>query len=77
MIVGIISDFVYYLIPQVGKMHIYQRFLLPANLLFALMLALMLKAVVVARPLIALRLVLAVLLLATVATAYILSLIHI
>ena len=34
-------------------MHIYQRFLLPAQLMFALMLALMLKVVIQERPLIA------------------------
>ncbi|WP_396190678.1 discoidin domain-containing protein [Flavobacterium sp.] len=41
-----ISDLVFYFIPQVGKMHIYQRFLLPAQLSFGVVVVLMLKAVV-------------------------------
>jgi hypothetical protein len=39
-----VSDLVYYFIPQVGGMHIYQRFLLGANFLLGVMVALMLKA---------------------------------
>ncbi|MES2832656.1 MAG: discoidin domain-containing protein [Pseudomonadota bacterium] len=46
-----LSDLVYYLVPQVGKMHIYQRFLMPAQLLLALMTALMLSAIIRRRPL--------------------------
>lgn len=49
------SDLVYYLVPQVGKMHIYQRFLFPAQLLLAIALVLMLKAVVLVRPIGVLR----------------------
>ena len=36
------SDLIFYLVPQVGKMHIYQRFLLPGQLLIAIALAVML-----------------------------------
>lgn len=67
---SVVSDLVYYLVPQVGKMHIYQRFLLPAQLLFAVMVALMLKAVVEVRPPIATRIVVAIFGVATLATAY-------
>jgi hypothetical protein len=41
-----LADMVYYFVPQVGKMHIYQRFLIVTQLFFCLMLALMLKSVV-------------------------------
>lgn len=68
---GVVSDLVYYLVPQVGKMHIYQRFLLPTHLLFAVMAALMLKAVVEVRPPKAIRVVVAIFAVATVAAAYI------
>lgn len=67
---SVVSDLVYYLVPQVGGMHIYQRFLLPAHLLFAVMLALMLKAIVQKRPLIATRTALAILAVATLVLAY-------
>lgn len=40
-----ISDLVFYFVPEVGEMHIYQRFLLPANLLFGIVLAVMLEGV--------------------------------
>ncbi|MBU2366789.1 MAG: discoidin domain-containing protein [Alphaproteobacteria bacterium] len=43
---SVVSDFVYYFIPQVGKMHIYQRFLWPANLALVLMITVMLASVV-------------------------------
>jgi len=64
------SDLVYYFVPQVGKMHIYQRFLLPAQLLFGVMLGLMVRSLVVARPAGAMRVALAFLALATLACAY-------
>jgi hypothetical protein len=67
---SVVSDLVYYLVPQVGKMHIYQRFLLSAHLLFAVMAALMLKAVVQVRPPVALRVVLALTAIATFTAAY-------
>lgn len=41
-----VSDFVFYFVPQVGKMHIYQRFLFTTQLFFCVMLVLMLKSVV-------------------------------
>lgn len=47
---SVVSDLFYYFLPQVGKMHIYQRLLLPAQVAFGVMLALMLKAVAVAKP---------------------------
>jgi hypothetical protein len=52
---SVVSDLVFYFIPQVGGMHIYQRFLLPGQLFFAVMIALMLKAVIDARPVLGLR----------------------
>jgi hypothetical protein len=52
---SVVSDMVFYFIPQVGGMHIYQRFLLPGQLLFAVMIALMLKALIDARPVLGLR----------------------
>ena len=52
---SVVSDLIYYLVPQVGKMHIYQRLLLPSQLLFAVMIALMLKSVVNTRPIIAIK----------------------
>lgn len=45
-----VSSLVYYLVPQIGKMHIYQRFLLPAQLLLMIIVGLMLKALIEARP---------------------------
>ncbi len=67
---SVVSDLVYYLVPQVGKMHIYQRFLMPAHLLFAVMVALMLKAVIQVRPMVVSRVVLALLAVATLTCAY-------
>jgi hypothetical protein len=52
---SVVSDLVFYFIPQVGGMHIYQRFLLPGQLLFGIMIALMLKAVIDSRPVVGLR----------------------
>ena len=52
---SVVSDLVFYFIPQVGGMHIYQRFLLPGQLLFGVMIALMLKAIIDARPVVGLR----------------------
>ena len=45
-----ISDFVYYFIPQVGRMHIYQRFFLPAQMLITVVISIFLKDVVAHRP---------------------------
>lgn len=67
---SVVSDMVYYFVPQVGKMHIYQRFLLPAQLLFAVMVALMLKAVIEVRPPKAIRITLAIFFVATLTAAY-------
>jgi hypothetical protein len=47
---SVVSSFVYYFIPQIGSMHIYQRFLQSAQLVFLIMIALMLKAVIESRP---------------------------
>lgn len=52
---SVVSDLVFYFVPQVGGMHIYQRFLLPGQLLFGVMIALMLKALIDARPVLGLR----------------------
>lgn len=38
-----ISDLIYYFVPQVGKMHIYQRFLLPGQIFLSIGFAIMLK----------------------------------
>jgi len=66
---SVVSDMVFYLVPQVGKMHIYQRFLLPGHLLFMVLLALMLKAVVDVRPPVAMRIALVILAVITVGVA--------
>jgi hypothetical protein len=52
---SVVSDLVFYFIPQVGGMHIYQRFLLPGQFLFGVMIALMLKAIIDSRPVLGLR----------------------
>jgi hypothetical protein len=70
---SVLSDLVYYYIPQVGKMHIYQRFLLPAQLFVAVMFCLMLRAVVSARPTLSIKICLAVLGGAMLTTAYIVA----
>jgi len=44
-----LSDLVFYFVPQIGKMHIYQRFYLLANFLMMIAIGLMLKAVVSSR----------------------------
>jgi len=67
---SVISDLVYYLIPQVGKMHLYERFLLPAHLLFGVLLALMLKALIDARPTVSTRIILFVFIVLTLLSAY-------
>ncbi|MBI3811898.1 MAG: discoidin domain-containing protein [Nitrospirae bacterium] len=70
---SVVGDLVYYLVPQVGGMHIYQRFLLPAQLLFAVMIALMLKAVVQVRPHFAIRVAFTLFAFVTLAVAYVLG----
>lgn len=70
---SVVSDLVYYLVPQVGRMHVYQRFFLPAELMFAMMLALMLKAVVQERPVVAIRVALTMLAVATLVVAFLLA----
>ena len=52
---SVVSDLVFYYVPQIGGMHIYQRFLLPGQMLFGIMIALMLKAVIEARPVLGIR----------------------
>jgi hypothetical protein len=66
-----VSDLVYYLVPQVGKMHIYQRFLLPAHLLFAVMIVIMLRALTESPPPVAVRLSIAVMGFLTLTASYI------
>ena len=70
---SVVSDLVYYLVPQVGKMHIYQRFLVPAHLLFAVLVALMLNAVLQVRPKVATRVVLGALALTTLVVAFLVA----
>lgn len=67
---SVVSDLVYYFVPQVGKMHIYQRFLLPTHLLFGVMVALMLKAVVHVRPPVTSRVAVTLLAIVTFVVAY-------
>ena len=67
---SVVSDMVFYFIPQVGGMHIYQRFLLPGQLLFAVMIALMLKALIDARPVLGLRIAFALFTTASFAVAF-------
>lgn len=67
---SVVSDLVFYFIPQVGGMHIYQRFLLPGQILFATIIALMLKAVIAARPVLGLRIALAIFAVAACAVAF-------
>jgi hypothetical protein len=43
---SVLSDMFYYFMPQIGGMHIYQRFLLPGQIFFAVGIALMLYGVV-------------------------------
>lgn len=50
-----VSSLVYYFVPQIGTMHIYQRFLQPAQLLLMMMIVLMLKALIDSGPHKALR----------------------
>jgi hypothetical protein len=54
-----LSDLVFYFVPQVGKMHIYQRFYIFTNLLFMMAVALMLKAILAEKPFWSTRVVLA------------------
>jgi len=68
---SVVSDLVYYFIPQIGSMHIYQRFLLPANLLLAVLIAVMLRSLVEATPTHAVRGALALLILLTMSAAFI------
>ncbi len=65
-----VSDLVYYFVPQVGRMHIYQRFLLPGQIALMVMLAIMLRCIINARPTTAVRLALAVFLVAAAGAAY-------
>lgn len=41
---SVVADMVYYFVPKIGRMHIYQRFLLLSQLAFAIMLALMVQS---------------------------------
>lgn len=65
-----VSDLVYYFVPQVGRMHIYQRFLLPGQIALMIMLAIMLRCIVDARPTTAVRIALAVFVVAAAGAAY-------
>lgn len=70
---SVISDLVYYFVPQVGGMHIYQRFLLPTHLLFGVAIAIMLRAVVEARPVLATKLALVIVALLVLVGAFLLA----
>jgi len=67
---SVLGDMVYYFVPQIGTMHIYQRFLMFGHLAFAAIIAIMLRGVTAARPSLTLRIVLATLILATLIAAY-------
>lgn len=68
-----ISSMVYYYVPYIGRMHIYQRFLFPASLLFMMMTGLMLGAIAEMKPLKVLKVLLFLMLSATVGCALILN----
>jgi hypothetical protein len=70
---SVVSDFIYYFVPQVGKMHIYQRFLGPANLLLATTLVVMLIGILKHRPLLLIRVMLALTVSLLLAGAYLMS----
>ena len=70
---SVVSDLFYYFLPQVGKMHIYQRLLLPAQFAFGIMLALMLKSVAAVKPSPGLRLAVAVFGILTIVGAFAMS----
>lgn len=53
-----LSDMVFYYVPQIGKMHIYQRFYIFTNLFFMMAVALMLKAIAIEKPFFSTRIVL-------------------
>ena len=67
------SDLIYYFVPQVGRMHIYQRFLLFDQLAFAAMITLMLSAVERVRPPVAIRVFLAIMVFLVAASSYIVA----
>jgi hypothetical protein len=69
---SVVSDWVFYLIPQVGKMHIYQRFLLAGQLCLSLMIAVMLQALMEVRPQLATRIVLSIAAIVGLIAAYVL-----
>lgn len=55
---SVLSDMIYYFVPQIGKMHIYQRFLLFAQLALAISVTIMLLGIHRARPQTTIRIVL-------------------
>ena len=65
-----VANMVYYFIPQVGGMHIYQRFLYPGQLLAGLAVAIMVVGLVRARPDISVRVGAGICILLTFAVAY-------
>jgi hypothetical protein len=67
---SVASDLIYYFVPQVGQMHIYQRFLLFGHLAFAAMITLMLSAIERVRPSVTIRVVFAIMALLVVASSY-------
>jgi F5/8 type C domain len=68
-----VSNLIFHFVPVIGKMHIYQRFLLATGLFSAIMIALMVKAVEEERPPLATRLSLAVCGALTCVIAYLVS----
>jgi len=70
---SVVSDLVYYFVPQVGRMHVYQRFFLPAELAFGVIFALMLKSVINARPTASIKVALIIMAIATLLIAYLVA----
>ena len=65
-----VSDLVWYFVPQIGRMHIYQRFLLPMQIALMIMLAVMLRCIIDTRPTTSIRVTLGILVCASAASAY-------
>ncbi len=70
---SVVSDFVYHFIPQIGKMHIYQRFLLPAHFVFSLLVAFMISQLLIKTNLFAARVVWVLFLILTFTISYLVA----
>lgn len=70
---SVVSDLFFYMVPVLGSMHIYQRYLLPTNIMFSAMMALMLQGIIENRPQVAIRIAVAILGLSTILTAHVVA----